>query len=484
MNDARPILAESEVAARVQAFEQQNGVWTIRQGDIALWRLLRFEVVSQLQNMQLKRAPIDREALFGSLPRAAWQYAMAARGYRYIGKTSNSGLRDRREGKYHDVYFDDLIDAVPGGAKMSSLDAAGFDENSRNAYRQPVFDDTAVMVISAVMGRIFPTRVPSTSVRILSELLTSELDLPEFTPRRIQRKYDVFRYRAAAYRLVLKRLKIRAVLVANTGLLPLLHAARSLNIPFVELQHGEFGPHHPECLAANTLDAGADSLMLPDFLAVFGQFDADRLADTALGKLGLTRPIGAPAVASARALRQAKFRPRSDLPVIVFTSQGFGQAHVHAFISAFLSAYTEPMRLILRLHPGYDADVDAYRNLALADPRVEVMPGYSMPPTHEVIALSDLHLSVSSTCHYDALGIGTPTAILALPGYLQMDDLIRNGAAPLVETPGQLAQLVQHRSWPVIDPVVCDYFFRPDYAGNMLELFGEWENTVSDQARP
>ena len=79
---------------------------------------------------------------------------------------------------------------------------------------------------------------------------------------------------------------------------------------------------------------------------------------------------------------------------------------------------------MVRLHPGYDGDGANYRAIANYDSRVVVMAGDAMPPTHEVIALSDLHLSISSTCHYDALGMGTPTAVLGLPGHASMAELV------------------------------------------------------------
>lgn len=485
MTDARPILAEPEVAARIRAFEERHALWDIVIGGVSLWRLLRFEVSLEIQNLQLRRAPINRAQLFGSLPRAGLQYALGSQsGYRYICKTSNSGLRDRRNGKFRDVYFDDLIDDVPGGATMSSLDAVGFEENVRNIHRRPVFDDTAVIVTSAILGRLLGASRPSLASENLARVLADELGLIGYSAKHIQRKYDVFTNRSAVYRAVLNRLKVKSILAANNGLFALRHAAGVLGIPFVEVQHGDFGPDHPDSLAPAVLSRDLASLLLPDYVAVFGRHDVNRLSATAAGMLGLLRPVGMSSIARSRLLRQQQFVADRDRPVLTFTSQGFGQSNVHAFVSEFLGTYTGPMRFILRLHPGYDRDASAYDDWARSDERIEIMPGNSPVPTNAVIASSDLHLSVSSTCHYDALGIGTPTGILALPGYESMTSLLNQSCAVLVETPRQLAQLVDDRAWPLVPPQMSDFFFEPNYTQNMISLFREWEERPVEQSSP
>ena len=206
-------------------------------------------------------------------------------------------------------------------ARCSSLDTPSFADNSRSAHRQPVFDDTAVIAGSAVMGRAFGRGSPSAASSRLASVIADCLGLPEFTPRRVQRKYDIFRYRAAIYRLVLRRFGVGIVLASNTGLFALIAAARSLGIPYVEVQHGDFGVHHPESVPAFALDAGLSALLLPDRLAVFGQRDVQRLSRTALGKLGRLRAVGASAIETGRLLREARFRTNPAQPVVTFTSR-------------------------------------------------------------------------------------------------------------------------------------------------------------------
>jgi hypothetical protein len=474
MNGPSAIRSEAEVASILSAFERRREVFRLTVDGISIWRLLRFEISLLMQNFGLARPSIPRREVIASVFRAARQYIVAGRGYRYLGASLTSALRQRDERGWHDIYFDDVIDRIEGGTKMAYVDARGFEDNARQAYRQPIFDDTSVLALSAVLGRMFRTSNDDAAFRALSELIIGDLGLSEFTPERIRRKYDVFKWRARLYRQVLKRLRPACVLVPNSGQFALFLAARNLGIPFVEMQHGVFTENHPDCLPASALDCDREPLLLPDSLTVYGSFWVERLSGTALGRLGRVRAVGAPLVEYGRALRQRQFVADPGKPVLTLTSQG-GTAGQHAanFVAAFLKLYKGPLQFNIRLHPGYEAGGNDYGAGITDDARVALWPGNSRPDTYEMIAMSDLHLSVSSACHFEALGIGTPTAILALPSHELVLDLARGGHALLIDSPGALAAVVKGWSWGIVQPATSDRYFRDDHIRNMREVLAE-----------
>ena len=473
MNGNSATRSEAEVASILSEFERRRDVFRLTVDGRSIWRLLRFEISLTMQNLGLARRTIPRGEIIASVFRAARQFIVARRGHSYLGATLISALRRRDDRGWHDVYFDDVIDKIEGGAKMAYIDAGGFEDNARHAYRQPVFDDTSVLALSAILGRIFRTSNGDATIRSLSELIVGDLGLAEFTPGRIRRKYDVFKWRARLYRQVLKRLRPRCVLVPNSGQFALFLAAKNLGIPFVEMQHGIFSEDHPDSLPATALGYDQESLLLPDFLTVYGSYWADRLGDTALGKLGRIRAVGAPLIESGRALRQRRFLADPATPVLTLTSQGIGVERVANFVSAFLKLYTGPLQFNIRLHPGYEAGASGYGANVMDDGRVSLWPGNSKPDTYEMIAMSDLHLSVSSACHFEALGIGTPTGILALPSHELVLDLAKSGDALLIDSPETLAAVVKGRSWGIVQPAASDRYFRDDHIRNMREVLAE-----------
>jgi hypothetical protein len=465
--------SEAEVASILSEFERRRDVFRLTVDGTSIWRLLRFEISLTMQNLGLARRATPRGEIISSVFRAARQFIAARRGYRYLGATLISALRRGDERGWHDVYFDDVIDKIEGGAKMAYIDAGGFKDNARRAYREPVFDDTSVLALSAALGRMFRTSNGDAAFRSLSEFIVGDLGLAEFTPERVRRKYDVFRWRARLYRQVLKRLRPRCVLVPNSGQFALFLAAKNLGITFVEMQHGIFSEDHPDSLPATALGYNQESLLLPDCLTVYGSYWADRLGETALGKLGRIRAVGAPLIEPGRVLRQSKFLADPTTPILTLTSQGIAVERVADFVSAFLKLYSEPLQFNIRLHPGYEAGASAYSAGLTEDARVSLWPGNSKPDTYEMIAMSDLHLSVSSACHFEALGIGTPTGILALPSHELVLDLARSGDALLIDSPETLAAVVTGRSWGTVPPDTSDRYFRDDHIRNMRELLAK-----------
>jgi hypothetical protein len=125
------------------------------------------------------------------------------------------------------------------------------------------------------------------------------------------------------------------------------------------------------------------------------------------------------------------------------------------------------------LHPGYEAEATHYDAKFSEDPRVVLWRGNSKPDTYEMIATSDLHLSISSACHFEALGIGTPTAIVALPSHELVLGLAERGDAILIHSPQELADLVLSRGWGVVPAQTSHYYFQPEHVANLRAVLNE-----------
>ncbi len=191
---SRATRSEPEMASLLRGFETHNHVCDLVVDGISLWRFLRFEIGLALQNLGLRRIPMTIASLIRALFQGGWGYVRAPRGFRYIGKTSNSGLRGHDGCGRFDVYFDDLIDAVPGG-EMSSLDAGRLELNERNAYGRAVFDCTSLLIGRANLGCFSVESHGRAVLRKTSELLVGGLSLAEFSSSYLQRKLNVFKRR-------------------------------------------------------------------------------------------------------------------------------------------------------------------------------------------------------------------------------------------------------------------------------------------------
>jgi hypothetical protein len=169
-------------------------------------------------------------------------------------------------------------------------------------------------------------------------------------------------------------------------------------------------------------------------------------------------------------MRARDFRPSPECPRLVVTTQGIDRDALIGFLSRFLSLYPESCLLTIKLHPAYDISLEHYLIMLGSDSRVRIVGGRDDPNTYELIAESDLHLSIASACHYDALGIGTPTLVIGLAGYPLVQSLLDSGDALFAGDSGALADIVAKRAWVPVATAVSDKYYRHGFVKNMSAL--------------
>jgi hypothetical protein len=137
-------------------------------------------------------------------------------------------------------------------------------------------------------------------------------------------------------------------------------------------------------------------------------------------------------------------------------------------MSEFLRSFPDSaLQLWVKLHPVYEAGPEPYLEAFQGDGRVRVLSGSQDPSTFELLTRATIHVSVSSSCHYDALGLGVPTVILALPTHEIVLPLARAGHAMIARTPAELVQIVDGWRSHHVPPAVSEYYFKPDSIRNM-----------------
>lgn len=461
---------EAEAGAILARFESEHRLFVLSVRGVSVWRLLRFPVGLALQNIPFERAPLPRVELLANFFRSLWNLAGLPCGIRYAVKSYVSALRIRGDGGYEDIYFERLLEEAPGGARLFSLNAAGYAGRTASSSA-PSIDCTAVAILGALLARAFPVREGDAAFARLSALVSDGLGLDGFPMQRMRRMFSSFWWQSRLYEWALCRLGARTVLAADTGERALLAACQRLGVRFIELQHGIFTPDHPDALPVSALrDAEAADLLLPDMVALYGDYWLARQANSALGKTGRLLSAGSSVIEKFRARRAAEFRPSADSPCMVVTTQGIDRDALIAFLSRFLALYEGPCQLTVKLHPAYDSSLELYIKMLGGDSRVRVVGGRDDPNTYELLARSDLHLSIASACHYDALGVGIPTLVIGLAGHQLVRDLLDAGDALFAGSPEELAEIVSRRAWSPVSEAVSGKYFRHGFVQNLLPL--------------
>lgn len=469
---------ESETAAILTEFERGNDVYGLVVDGVSVWRLIRGSVGYAIQDLPLSGPRLSPLELLRASLVSAWQLVRlrtpASRGY--LVRSYASALRIKKGEVYEDVYFESLMERRPHGLRMHSLNASGYAGRSHQASGVDL-DCTAVRVLAGALARLFPRSDRDQEFARLSDLVVVELGLPGFSRQWIVRFYSTIWWQSRVYEWIVKRVRPRVVIAADTNQYALIAACRRQGIRFIELQHGVFNPEDPDCLPAAALDrCEQEALLLPDVLAVFGDYWCSVHGDTAMGRAGRLQAVGSEAVDRFRQMRQEHFVADPDCPRLLVTTQGMDRDALVAFLLDFLKRCSRRFVLQIKLHPIYDKSPEPYVDAFAHDPRVLVLSGTSDPDTFHLIAMADAHISIASACHFDALGIGVPTVVIPLAGHEVVLGLVKQGDALMVHAPAELAVMVAQSAWGRVEDHVSNRYFKSGFVDHLSLLMEQLEN--------
>ena len=378
--------------------------------------------------------------------------------------TLTSALRDVDGDRYRDIYFDDLLDTGLSAFKIEAGNAGGMNARSAHAVRPAHVSVVAVDFLARLRARLRP--LPK-NVLAFSETLSEQLraELGVILPARwMQRTIGATREQARIYERLLRRTGAKAVLVVDTAEFSMLIAARRAGVPLIEVQHGVFTVEHPDAVPALP---GLDqrSLLLPDRYAAFGEYWKRVLAGLAMPADHIV-PVGYQLIDRMRAVR-AQRQPTTNLRLLAAT-QGLATPELVAWLDAFAAAAPagKDWTLHIKLHPAYEPSTEPYAALAKY-PQIEVVRGDQQPSTVDLLAKADLHLSISSTSHFDAISIGVPTVILPLPGHEIISFVADEKTAFIARDPADIWRIIE--SQPVI-PDQGEDFCAAGYVRNLRSL--------------
>jgi hypothetical protein len=459
---------ESEVAEILSAFDASYKPYGYLVRGVSVWRLIRASVGSQIRGLPMAKPTLKRSKLFIACVRSIFHCIFGLKlDASYAVMSYTSALRIMGNSGFEDIYFQELLENRVNGIRLYSVNT----EISGSGHEDRSYDCTAIYFLGALLAKILPVKEGLCVTRKLCSLIHQHISVTGYDADHVSHIFSSFFWQSYLFRHLLRSSGIKTVIAADNAERALIHACRMLNIRFVELQHGVFNPTDPDCVPSIALTQGDDgSLLLPNSFAQYGDYWIHKHSSTAMGELGRISAVGSHVIERYFELRKFHFSPDLFCPVLVVTTQGLDSEGLRSFIADFLSIHRKPCVVQIKLHPIYDRSTQPYIEGLSADPRVQIIEGNAGPNTYELIALADLHISIASACHYDALGIGTPTGVLNLHGSDVVQDLIHSGNALYIQTPADLDAIVSRRSWGNVPVLVSNRFFKRNFLANISHL--------------
>lgn len=458
--------SEHNRAAQFYAFEKRHDLFATKVSGISCWRVMRNFLFNKHQGLP---ATVGSVAQFKRLLIAISAIVKLAaalvfpRKSKLLFKGCVSALRWRIGYHWFDPAIDTVLQQGSTAFKIIERNSSSFAFQSANAAYPSNLEASAFTLLGRLLGTVFPADTGAFHKNV-AELLEAELGV-QVTPAALRLRVSTVIWQARLYRLLLKRIRPEHVVVTDTGEFGLRLACLQTQIPFFEIQHGIFDAAHPDAIPEDA--TGTDGqLLIPDRLLSKGRFWIDQLDGYRHGRVAV--PVGSAIIDFWR--NSERQSVTTDFHVVV-TTQGIAVVQVIDTLRAAIAVAPADLewRISIKLHPVYD-DIENYASAFKHYSRVTILEGSSDPNVYELLAGCDLHVSISSACHFDALALGKRTLMLPLQSHENLLYAVQSGGISLLSDPADIWAPVQGSD----STANCDYYSNSGYVANVLDCFNGW----------
>jgi hypothetical protein len=272
-----------------------------------------------------------------------------------------------------------------------------------------------------------------------------------FGEAEIVSKVLLFYGKFLAYRFLLTLLAPeRVLLIAHYGKEAFIAACKYKNLQVIELMHGTIIPSHSQYVFPKSSRNLFHHSLFPDKLAVYGEYWKQVVVQGNMFPEDSVFVVGY--------YLKVPDEPRSltsrDKITILVSAQPTVQCELYDYISFLKSQLdSEQWHIVIKPHPMEDSE--AYSNL--------LQPGFitlSNSNVYELLARSDIHISVYSSVLYEAVRFDVSNYVLYVERVsMHCDEIINSGVALLlkpneVPEPGREIDLDDQYYFAEFDPSV------------------------------
>ena len=389
----------------------------------------------------------------------------------YVVKTDTSARAEIRSGLYEDIHYDGLLLALGHCYKIEGINNPDLFARGKKALIKTNITTTTPDILARWLARLDPRAEISPLARDLSRHIRDNLHLDKYTPEFVTEILQKFYYLKKIYFSMFKLIRPAFLFINSPGDYHMVAAAKELGLKVVEFQHGFLSRNYPGHSWSTYALPYKSRMPLADRIFLYGDYWLGEMAANGFYREEL-RSVGSLRV--DHYLKQEQLS-EDDICTLLLTTQGTDTDRLIAWVSEFLDAIQGnlPYRLYIKMHPNYDTSLDKYETAFGANKNVVIVPPVSSLSTFELLKRSHFHLSMYSTCHYEALGLGVPTIVLPLAGHETVKYLYQNGHAFLPKSPQDLAEYVGEWKSRSVSQEVREHYFRTNAVENMKTEMGK-----------
>jgi len=243
-----------------------------------------------------------------------------------------------------------------------------------------------------------------------------------------QRKILLYKTQQQKALEFLKKIKPAKVILRGMIWYGLISAAKRLNIPVIEIQHGEttrYDPlyHWPEWSFPLEFE-----LPSPNHVITFGEYWNKEIRQGSPLPNTIFHPFGSIPLDMFRKSQDIqKTLPFNGINLLYTTGIPFESEFL--FWENFLQQIEKidfEFHLNIKCHPQSSLkQISIYTNIQRKYPQLVTVYKHSETSVLRLLAESQIHISCGSTCHYESIAMGIPTIVLKFSRWILVEDLIK-----------------------------------------------------------
>ncbi len=436
----KPLGKIDELSKNFLQFEQDLGLFQETVDEVYFWERIRFGVFNYLyertagekQKQTLFRARKKRLSFYFSSVSNILKnpFLTSKKDVLFVGSPRRVLYHD---GTWWDLYTDPIINHLE--ESYISLEPDFRLQHSKPAHTKNLKHLDFIVFLNDLQRKLRISRVTfSKKDNLLIESIQNEIQ------RRFGIKYNTRKMIVASleqrkgmipvYLRLLKLISPRIIIVAvSYGKEDLIEAAKSLNIPVAELQHGVIYPMH---FGYSFPGPNATKLTFPDYLLVFGDFWAE-VADYPIGKDRIVS-VGYPYMEIEK---EKLVQVKSKNKILIISQGGLGNS-ISSFAVELSQLVGEKYEILYKLHPR---EIEGWqkRYSELIDANLTVIDTMDTS-LYQLFSESCIQVGVSSTAIYEGLAFGLQTYLIDAPSVEFFNNLTEAGFAYKIKTPQELVE--------------------------------------------
>jgi len=421
------------------AFEKEQSLFDLQDNQgTYIWDIIRFDIyINLMWNFEAKapkkRAYLDTAKLFKKKLLSLLRYATDTRiTENFFFLTS----RNNRNGKL----FDQNAIAV----------VESFDPSSSfilESYLAPEHDPLIAGSVYSFPQELFRRTYRGKSVfnyNLIIDQLTSRFGSSRFDEARLAGMVNNYYADLRFFTRLFNRHQVKRVFVTQNGIQKgIFAAAKALNIPTFEFQHGIVDGGH---IAYNYphVEFKKQQLQLPDVIFSLSPFWYKDLHMPGVSVRPLGNDYFSKPIASIS---------ESTKALTIVSADVFGLALTDFLLAALKNGSLEGRTVYFKLHPNQFVEKDYFLKVFKDYPQVQVISNeYAIS---DLLDRSEVILTIQSTAVYEALQAGRKVILLMESSYERHNDIFSNGNVYLLKHAEQLREALSQ----AIDPEQKVEFF-------------------------